>query len=189
MSFRNRSATVSATFHLTHACNLRCTYCYTGEKTSVGMSRETAQRAVEFCLAQAGRDEAEHLEIVFFGGEPLLKHSLLCEIVDLLRASAGAMRVSFKMSTNGLLLTETVVDDLARQEVFISLSLDGCYADADSDMSWAHSQDPEQAEFTSSNAKGGGRLIFGRVTYEMMKPFWTSPQAAQMMPDVAAGVI
>ena len=125
MSFRNRSATVSATFHLTHACNLRCTYCYTGEKTSVGMSRETAQRAVEFCLAQAGRDEAEHLEIVFFGGEPLLKHSLLCEIVDLLRASAGAMRVSFKMSTNGLLLTETVVDDLARQEVFISLSLDG----------------------------------------------------------------
>ncbi len=77
---------------------------------------------------------------------------------------------------------------MAAISAFISLSLDGCYADANSDMSWAHSQDPEQAEFTSSNAKGGGRLIFGRVTYEMMKPFWTSPQAAQMMPDVAAGM-
>ena len=77
---------------------------------------------------------------------------------------------------------------MAALSAFISLSLDGCYADADGDMSWAHSQDPEQAEFTSSNAKGGGRLVFGRVTYEMMKPFWTSPQAAQMMPDVATGM-
>lgn len=77
---------------------------------------------------------------------------------------------------------------MAALSAFISLSLDGCYADASNDMSWAHAQDAEQAEFTASNAKGGGRLVFGRVTYEMMKPFWTSPQAAQMMPDVAAGM-
>jgi dihydrofolate reductase len=69
---------------------------------------------------------------------------------------------------------------------FISLSLDGCYADANSDMNWAHSQDPEQAEFTASNAKGGGALVFGRITYEMMASFWPTPQAAQMMPEVAA---
>lgn len=71
---------------------------------------------------------------------------------------------------------------------FISLSLDGCYADANGDMSWAHSQDLEQAEFTASNAGGGSHLVFGRITYDMMKPFWTSPQAAQMMPEVAAGM-
>lgn len=69
---------------------------------------------------------------------------------------------------------------------FISLSLDGCYADADSDMNWAHSQDPEQAEFTATNAKGGGALVFGRITYEMMASFWPTPTAAEMMPDVAA---
>lgn len=77
---------------------------------------------------------------------------------------------------------------MAALSAFISLSLDGCYADASSDMSWAHTQDPEQAEFTSSNASGGGQLVFGRVTYDMMKPFWTSPQAAEMMPEVAAGM-
>jgi dihydrofolate reductase len=71
---------------------------------------------------------------------------------------------------------------------FISLSLDGCYADANGDMSWAHSQDPEQAEFTAQNARGGSGLLFGRVTYEMMSSFWPSEQAAQMMPDVAAGM-
>lgn len=77
---------------------------------------------------------------------------------------------------------------MAALSAFISLSLDGCYADANSNMSWAHSQDPEQAEFTANNASGGGQLVFGRITYDMMKPFWTSPQAAQMMPDVAAGI-
>ena len=71
---------------------------------------------------------------------------------------------------------------------FISLSLDGCYADADSDMSWAHSQDPEQQAFTDSNAKGGGRLIFGHATYDMMASFWPTPAAAQMMPEVAKGM-
>jgi dihydrofolate reductase len=77
---------------------------------------------------------------------------------------------------------------MAVLSAFISLSLDGCYADANSDMSWAHSQDPEQAEFTASNAKGGGRLVFGRVTHDMMKAFWPTPMAAEMMPDVAAGM-
>lgn len=75
---------------------------------------------------------------------------------------------------------------MPRLASFISLSLDGCYADARSDMSWAHTQDPEQAEFTASNAKGGGALVFGRITYEMMRAFWPTPAAAQTMPDVAA---
>ena len=71
---------------------------------------------------------------------------------------------------------------------FISLSLDGCYADANGDMSWAHTQDPEQADFTAQNAKGGSGLLFGRVTYDMMRSFWPTPQAAEMMPDVAASM-
>lgn len=68
---------------------------------------------------------------------------------------------------------------------FISLSLDGCYADANGEMGWAHSQDPEQQAFTASNARGGGCLVFGRATYEMMASFWPTPMAAQAMPEVA----
>ena len=71
---------------------------------------------------------------------------------------------------------------------FISLSLDGCYADANGDMSWAHNQDPEQAAFTGSNASGDGTLMFGRTTYEMMASFWPTPAAEQMMPEVARGM-
>ena len=69
--------------------------------------------------------------------------------------------------------------------VFNSVSLDGYFTDARNDMSWAHRNDPEWQEFTSGNAGGGGTLLFGRVTYDMMKSFWPTPVAKQTMPDVA----
>ena len=69
--------------------------------------------------------------------------------------------------------------------VFNSVSLDGYFTDARNDMSWAHRNDPEWQEFTSGNASGGGTLLFGRVTYDMMKSFWPTPAAKQTMPDVA----
>jgi dihydrofolate reductase len=72
--------------------------------------------------------------------------------------------------------------------VFESLSLDGYFTDALNDMSWAHAggDDPEFAAFTAENAQGGGALVFGRVTYEMMASFWPTPAAAEAMPEVAA---
>jgi dihydrofolate reductase len=70
---------------------------------------------------------------------------------------------------------------LRRLTVFNAMSLDGFIADARGDMSWAHfaEKDPEWTEFVTGNAKGGGELIFGRVTYDMMVSYWTSPQAAK----------
>jgi dihydrofolate reductase len=71
--------------------------------------------------------------------------------------------------------------------VFNNISLDGYFTDASSDMSWAHEggDDPEFAAFTSENAKGGGVLVFGRITYDLMASFWPTPAAAAQMPVVA----
>ncbi len=74
---------------------------------------------------------------------------------------------------------------MRKLSVFNQVSLDGYFVDTNGDMSWAHKQDAEWNEFTASNADGGGELIFGRITYEMMKSFWTTPQAMQAMPEVA----
>jgi dihydrofolate reductase len=71
---------------------------------------------------------------------------------------------------------------------FTSVSIDGFFTDASNDMSWAHRHDDEWNAFTSSNASGDGALLFGRVTYEMMKAFWPTRQAAQMLPEVAKGM-
>ena len=69
--------------------------------------------------------------------------------------------------------------------VFNQITLDGYFTDAKGDMSWAHRQDPEWAQFTSENARGGGELLFGRVTYEMMASFWPTPEARALAPVVA----
>lgn len=77
---------------------------------------------------------------------------------------------------------------MRRLIVFNSISLDGYFTDANNDMSWAHKNDPEWNEFTSENAKGGGTLLFGRVTYEMMVSFWPTEEAKKLMPEVADGM-
>jgi len=69
--------------------------------------------------------------------------------------------------------------------VFNSVSLDGYFTDHRGDMSWAHRQDKEWNDFVQGNASGGGELLFGRVTYDMMNSFWPTPIAAEQFPVVA----
>ena len=73
--------------------------------------------------------------------------------------------------------------------VFNSVTLDGYFTDKNGDMSWAHAQaDPEWNAFTAENAKSGGELLFGRVTYDLMASFWPTPNAAHAFPEVAEGM-
>ena len=75
---------------------------------------------------------------------------------------------------------------MRRLSVFNSVTLDGYFTGLNGDMGWAHKNDPEWQEFTNSNAKGESMMLFGRVTYNMMKSFWPTPAATQAMPKVAA---
>ncbi|MBZ5524041.1 MAG: dihydrofolate reductase family protein [Acidobacteriia bacterium] len=69
--------------------------------------------------------------------------------------------------------------------VFNHVTLDGYFTDANGDMSWAHRQDPEWNAFVQENAGGGGELLFGRITYELMSSFWPTPMAIRNYPVVA----
>jgi dihydrofolate reductase len=73
---------------------------------------------------------------------------------------------------------------------FLVVSLDGYYCDLHGDMSFAHKppDDAEWYEFVGGNAKSEDTLLFGRVTYDMMAAWWPTPTAAQMMPEIAAGM-
>lgn len=77
---------------------------------------------------------------------------------------------------------------MRRVVVFNNISLDGYFTDQNNDMSWAHRDDPEFKAFTAENARGEGVFLFGRRTYDLMASFWPTPQAAQMMPEVAEGM-
>ncbi|HEV7694574.1 MAG TPA: dihydrofolate reductase family protein [Hyphomonadaceae bacterium] len=81
---------------------------------------------------------------------------------------------------------------MARLNSFMTISINGYYADEKNSMEFAHRKDakpdPEFAEWTANNVQGGGRLLFGRTTYDLMKQYWPTPQAKKDLPEVADGM-
>lgn len=81
---------------------------------------------------------------------------------------------------------------MRKLQVFENVTLDGYFTGENGDLSWAHTgrneDDAEWNDFVAGNASGGGTLLLGRKTYEMMKAYWPTPQAKEQMPDVAAGM-
>jgi dihydrofolate reductase len=71
--------------------------------------------------------------------------------------------------------------------VFNSVTLDGYFSGVNGDMRWAHkdSNDAEWNAFVAENAKGGGVLVFGRITYDLMVSYWPTPLALRSNPVVA----
>lgn len=76
---------------------------------------------------------------------------------------------------------------MGKLTVFNNLTLDGYFSGPGGDMSWAHvsADDAEFNAFVEENAGGGGMLVFGRITYELMVSYWPTPMALQNDPVVA----
>ncbi len=74
--------------------------------------------------------------------------------------------------------------------VFNNVTVDGFFADQNGEMRWAHNeaQDEEFNAFVAENAGGGGELVFGRITYELMASYWPTPLAMKNDPVVAEGM-
>jgi uncharacterized protein len=115
---------------LTQSCNLSCRYCvysgcYPDERRHSGerMSVETAFRAIDFFLARADT-KAREVPVTFYGGEPLLNFPLLKACVDY-AAKIGGARCHTGLTTNGVLLDETIARFLIERNVRVTISLDG----------------------------------------------------------------
>jgi dihydrofolate reductase len=74
--------------------------------------------------------------------------------------------------------------------VFNNVTLDGYFTGADGDVSWAYSgsDDSEFNAFVAGNASGGGQLLLGRITYDLMAGYWPTPIAIKNAPVVAEGM-
>lgn len=72
--------------------------------------------------------------------------------------------------------------------VFNNVTLDGYFAGVNGDLSWAHKDDAEWNAFVAENASGGGVLLLGRITYELMASYWPTPAASANAPAVAEGM-
>ena len=112
------------TLFLDHQCDLRCTYCYNGEKFVAPMPFDTAKTAVDLVLSR----HAPLQQVGFFGGEPLLRLPLVKDIARYVRErTAGAEKpVQLVCTTNGTHLDAATAAWLKAEDVFVGLSIDGC---------------------------------------------------------------
>jgi dihydrofolate reductase len=67
------------------------------------------------------------------------------------------------------------------------LTLNGFFKGIEEDISW-HAHGGEEEQYSVESLQGGGVLLFGHKTYDMMASFWPTPLAEQQFPDVAAGM-
>ena len=115
--------------HVAHDCNLRCEYCFAGTGAFGGnrtlMELETGQRGIDFVL-EASRHRS-HVEVDFFGGEPLLNFPVVKKLVEYGKeeASKREKSIKFTMTTNAVLLDEAVQEFLEQEDISVVISLDG----------------------------------------------------------------
>jgi len=88
------------------------------------MSHETIDQSITCIEKELLKLESTQLHITFFGGEPLIEKEKIFCIIEAF-AKKKEIEVSYRMSTNGTLLTEALMQKLYEKRVFVSLSIDG----------------------------------------------------------------
>ena len=107
---------------LTARCNLSCSYCYQRARKPQRMAWNTLRASLDWALEAAGSD----LDVVFLGGEPLLEFPLMRRAVEHAEKKRGAnRRVRYFVSTNGILLRDSVARFFEEHRFDTQLSFDG----------------------------------------------------------------
>lgn len=113
----NLSAPVRIHYCYTYECNLNCKHCFTK------LQRRNSPE-LTFSEKIAMLDQLTALgisEILVGGGEPLVKTDFL-QFVD----ACNSRGINVKVFTNGLLLTEDLIKELAARDIkYLSISIDG----------------------------------------------------------------
>ena len=115
--------------HVAHGCNMDCEYCFAGKGDYSGksgiMSLEVGKRALDYLVENSG--SRRHLEVDFFGGEPLLNWDVCKELVRYGRELEKKHNkiFNFTLTTNGVLIDDDVIDFTNREMGNVVLSMDG----------------------------------------------------------------
>lgn len=117
---------------LSQSCNLGCIYCLNGTETyhkdgGLKMTDPVAFRSVERCLG----DLAPHgrLEIVFFGGEPLLNWPLARRVIvhceEVLKPQYPDKAIRYHVTSNLTVLPDDLIDWARKHEITFLCDVDG----------------------------------------------------------------
>jgi uncharacterized protein len=113
--FKYDSSILSITVLTTYACNLRCTYCFQeGLHSPSSMNPNTSRRVIQWISEKVRSLSPSSVELVFYGGEPLLNPRAIRIISKGMAEIAKPMGIQLNISiiTNGVLFNPELVDSL-----------------------------------------------------------------------------
>lgn len=109
------------TINPTLSCNFNCPYCFEADYPNRFMSDKVEDSIISFVESKAS---LKHLNIMWFGGEPLLGFKRIQSLTQ--RLSSKVEDYSASMISNGYLLTPAVISNLAELKIkMIQITLDG----------------------------------------------------------------
>ena len=170
---KKRSTVIKALCLLVaHTCNLNCSYCFAAQGNFKGqhglMSFETGKRALDFLVENSGL--RRNLEVDFFGGEPLMNFEVCKELVAYARSIEKEKKKNFRftLTTNGIGITDEVIEWANRECHNVVLSLDGRKEVNDrfrKDYTGRGSYDRIVPKFQRFVEKRGGKGYYMRGTF------------------------
>ena len=116
--------------HICHDCNLRCRYCFAGTgdfgtgKRSM-LDADTGKQAIDWLIAVSGK--RHHLDVDFFGGEPLMNWPVVVELTHYCesRSKESGKDIRLTITTNALLLDDEKTAFINQHMKNCVLSIDG----------------------------------------------------------------
>lgn len=117
---------LTAWLHLTNACNLRCVYCYV-TKSGEEMDEATGLAAVDAVFRSAVCNGYRAVKLKYAGGEPTLNFGLVRTLHEhaVGLAEQHGLALQEVLLSNGVALTEAMLDYLEQAGIRLMLSLDG----------------------------------------------------------------
>lgn len=109
---------------LTDSCNLSCVYCSHFRSENEFSKNKWSATLIRKLLGfiNDSVDKHKELEIIFFGGEPLLEFENLRLISDFISSSVS--NVNYSLVTNGTLLDDQMITELKSKKFKVTVSVD-----------------------------------------------------------------
>ena len=123
---RGQPQTLTAWLHVTNACNLRCPYCYL-HKTPDEMELEHGRLAINAIFRSAVNNGFRRVKIKYAGGEATLNMKTVLALHDHAAqlASEHQLQLAGVILSNGVSLTNKMIEALRQRQLKLMISLDG----------------------------------------------------------------
>lgn len=120
------SGMLTAWLHLTHACNLRCSYCFV-QHNAARMSEAVGYKAVDAAFRAAAEGGYTSVKLKYAGGEPTLVFDLVQALHRHARQVARRTGIGLRelLLSNGVRLTDGMIAYLRAEAIRLMISLDG----------------------------------------------------------------